>query len=267
MADLRPLRLTDEQLDNLAQIDQEDIDTAAAVAEDDQSKTYATLLLAILIGLSIPPSLASSPQYRWNANGLQFIAPNGRTVSSTIVRSELDRITAAASQRMKALAESLRAGNITLSAWQTAMMGEIKSVHLAAGAFERGGWQQMTRGDLGVIERIVGGEYEFLRNFASQIASGEQRLDGTLGTRAALYGQQGRHTFYEFGRATAVSRGFDEERSVLGQADHCTECEDEDAKSWQPIGEMVPIGERICKSNCHCSVQWRNGETGETLAR
>ena len=268
MPDLRPLRVTDDQLDSLAEIGEDDVLAAQNTAERDQSKAYATLLFAIILGMAISPAQATTPQFRWDDDVLHFvISINGRTVPNTIVRSELDRITRASSLRMKALAESLRTGGISLAEWQTAMMGEIKSVHLAAGAFEQGGWQQMASRDFGRVGRVVRDEYDFLRNFANQIASGQQPLDGTLGSRAALYGQQGRHTFYEFGRATAVSRGFDEERSVLGQADHCEGCVDEDAAGWRPVGEMIPIGERVCKANCHCAVQWRNSQTGEVLAR
>jgi hypothetical protein len=55
--------------------------------------------------------------------------------------------------------------------------------------------------------------------------------------------------------------GFEEARSVLHPADHCPGCLVEAEKGWQPIGAMVPIGERDCKGNCRCTVEYRRSGT------
>ena len=91
--------------------------------------------------------------------------------------------------------------------------------------------------------------YEFLDNFARQIADGTQRLDGTFLRRVALYNNAGRETYHLFERNAMRNSGYDEERRVLGQADHCDECVSESAAGWRPIGQMIPIGQRICKTN------------------
>lgn len=207
-----------------------------------------------------------TPQYLWNERAAQYTnRKTGRFVSRQVIRDQLDNVIDASSQVMRAVSQQLRDGDISLAEWQTQMMQQIKTTHLAGGAMQRGGWQQMTQADFGRVGQIVRREYDFLRTFAKQIASGEQKLDGTLARRAGLYGQQGRPTYLAFWDNTAAQRGFDEERSVLQPAEHCTECISEDAKGFQPIGQMIPIGQRICRSNDRCLKEFRNSQTGEIL--
>ena len=207
-----------------------------------------------------------TPQYLWNEAAHNYIdRKTGRFVSRQAVRDQLDNVIDASSQVMRAVSQQLRDGDISLAEWQTQMMQQIKTTHLASGVMQRGGWQQMTQADFGRVGQIVRREYGFLRALAGDIASGKQKLDGTLARRAALYGQQGRPTSLAFWDSTAAQRGFDEERSVLQPAEHCTECISEDAKGFQPLGQMIPIGSRICRSNDRWLKEFRNSQTGETL--
>lgn len=207
-----------------------------------------------------------TPQYLWNERAAQYSdRKTGRFVSRQAVRDQLDKVIDASSQVMRAISQQLRDGDIGLAEWQLEMMQQIKTTHLAGAAMQRGGWQQMTQADFGRVGQIVRNEYGFLRNFAEQIAIGKQKLDGTLTRRAALYGQQGRPTYLIFWDSTAAQRGFDEERSILQPAEHCTECISEDAKDFQPLGQMIPIGQRICRSSDKCLKEFRNSQTGETL--
>jgi len=207
-----------------------------------------------------------TPQYLWNERAAQYTSrKTGRFVSRQIIRGQLDKVIDASSQVMRAISQQLSDGDIGLAEWQLEMMQQIKTTHLAGGAMQRGGWQQMTQADFGRVGRIVRNEYAFLRDFAAQIASGEQKLDGTLVRRSGLYGQQGRPTYLTFWDSTVAQRGFDEERSILQPAEHCTECISEDAKDFQPLGQMIPIGQRICRSSDKCLKEFRNSQTGETL--
>jgi len=61
-----------------------------------------------------------------------------------------------------------------------------------------------------------------------------------------------------------ANRGYVEERSVLGIADHCDGCLAEAGKGWRPIGTLLPIGGRDCKARCRCHFEYRMaGERGE----
>lgn len=55
-----------------------------------------------------------------------------------------------------------------------------------------------------------------------------------------------------------ANRGYVEERSVLGIADHCDGCLAEAGKGWRPIGTLLPIGGRDCKARCRCHFEYRS---------
>lgn len=216
-----------------------------------------------------PPNFKPNPllpQYRWNERAAQYAdQASGRFVSRKLIRGQLEKVVDASSGVMRALSQQLRNGEISLGDWQLQIMQQIKTSHLAAAAMQKGGWQQLSQSDFGRVGQIVRREYGFLRTFAEQIASGEQKLDGSLARRAALYGQQGRPTYLAFWQSTADQKNFDEQRSILQPAEHCVECISEHNKGFQPIGQMIPIGRRICRSNDRCLVEFRNSKTGEVL--
>jgi hypothetical protein len=212
-----------------------------------------------------------TPEYLWNESAAQYTNKRtGRFVSRRVIRDQLDKVVDASAENMVNLAKQLQAGEVSLAEWQVAMMQEIKTTHLASAAMQKGGWQQMTQADFGRVGRIVRREYRFLTgpqstSFVNQIVSGKQKLDGTLIRRAMQYGQSGRGTYYRFWDTEADKRGFDEERSILNPADHCTQCVDEAAKGFQKRGDMVPLGQRICRANDQCDKEYRNSQTGETI--
>jgi len=216
-----------------------------------------------------PPNFKANPltpDYLWNEKAAQYVnKQTGRFVSRQVLRDQLDQVMEASGEAMGRLSGQLQRGSITLAQWQTGMMQQIKTTHLAAGAMQRGGWQQMTQSDYGRVGRIVREQYGFLRNFARDIANGTQLLDGTLGSRAELYAEAGRGSYYNFWNSKMVVRGFDLIRSILNPgAKHCTLCLSEAAKGFQKFGNMVPIGARICLSRDQCSVEYKNSKTGET---
>jgi hypothetical protein len=215
---------------------------------------------------SVPEYLMGSTRYAWNDQASRYIdTATGRFVAPSAVRVDLDRVLDGLSSKMGDVSQSLINGEINLDAWQTQMMDLTKRSHLVSAASQRGGWAQMTQSDFGRVGQVVRAEYGYLREFANQIESGKQPLDGNIGRRAKMYGQQARLTFYEFNKSEMGKRGFDQERSILNPADHCEQCKTEESKGFQVIGDMVPIGRRICRSNCKCSVEYRNQATGETL--
>lgn len=181
------------------------------------------------------------------------------------VSDALDVVIDNISDDMREVSESLRAGNISLADWQIEMMRLIKITHTSAALVSSGGVAHMTQATWGRVGAIVKNEYQFLRNYANDIASGKQKLDGTFLRRSMLYGNQGSSTYYRLNNIAMAERGFDEERSVLNPADHCDDCVAEENKGFQPIGQMIPIGRRQCRSNCKCSVEYRNTETNETV--
>lgn len=198
--------------------------------------------------------------YRWEPDagigGRYRDTRTGRFVSGGVVRSELDAYLSASDDVMSALAQQLRDRGISLADWELAMRREIKRTHLNAIALERGGWANMRPQDYGRAGQIIREQYAYLRNFVAEIASGKQRLDGTLAARMRLYVRAGRESFYRSKHAN-----FRVEITHVGSVRHardsCSECIMLDGK-WFRIGDRaykLP-GQRICRKNCRCSERY-----------
>jgi hypothetical protein len=181
----------------------------------------------------------------------------GRFVAERTIRDAVDNLADLSSERMAALAQRLQAGSLMLADFQTQAMVEIKSAHLAAGIAAHGGRAQMAPADYGFLGRHIRDEYAFLRQFADDIASGKQPLDGRLINRARMYGQAARSTFEAVRRRDERNRGNDEERNVLHGGDHCSLCPDLSARGWVPIDSLPPIGSRPCGPYDRCTLSFR----------
>lgn len=194
-------------------------------------------------------------------------ASNGRIVGNMEARNVLDQtIQAAKGNESVRLMELLRGQQISLADWQRSMRDVIKDTHLAAMLAQRGGIENVTQSDYGRVGRIIRDKYEALDNFAKQIADGTQPLDGRALVRAQMYQDDAITTYETFSTIYHGAAGFNQERSVLDQqARHCKDCIDQDAKGWQTIGNMIPIGQRQCNVNDRCSHWFRNSLTGEEV--
>ena len=204
--------------------------------------------------------------YRWEPTaGVsgRYRDERGRFVASSTVRRELDRYLDN-SDPAKALAEALRGRQVSLADWEVGMRRVVKNTHLNAIALERGGWANMTPADYGRAGQIIREQYGYLKGFAADIASGKQRLDGTLGTRAKLYSQAARTSLYK-SKAANMSGGVTHQRSIRSARDSCRQCLDLDRKVFRIDDTSFPLpGQRICRANCQCHLEYlRLGDSGE----
>jgi hypothetical protein len=182
-------------------------------------------------------------------------AASGRFITDRAVREAVDRVTDTASARLAELSGRLRSGDVTLATWQREAMATIKDAHLVAGIAAHGGTARMDAHTWGLVGRQLRDEYRYLRDFAQQIASGEQALSGAA-ARAAQYGQAARGTFSAVLARDQLLRGATYERSILGGAEHCSDCVAQAARGWCPLGSLTPIGARSCRSNCRCRLSY-----------
>jgi hypothetical protein len=63
-----------------------------------------------------------------------------------------------------------------------------------------------------------------------------------------MYAEEGRGTHHIIDRAEMLAAGFDLKENVLHSADHCAGWLEQTARGPVPIGEFVPLGERIYDS-------------------
>lgn len=185
---------------------------------------------------------------------------SGRFVPASTVRDAVDAIADHASERMAALSQQLLDGSLSLADWQAQMMAEAKLAHVSAGVLAAGGFEQMSPSKYGFLGRTIRDEYGFLRDFAQQIRNGEQSLNGRLVARARQYGQASRVTYEKVRAREDTNRGMAEERNVLHATQSCSQCKALSGQGFVPIGTLPPVGSRICRSSCKCTIERRAAE-------
>lgn len=202
--------------------------------------------------------MGEDSKYTWDEVAGRYVDENGNVVSFEEVRLWLDEVLDRNDLKMSQTALLLLSGGINVQKWQDEMRASLKDIHLISGALARGGWAHMSQADFGRIGNELRFQYERLARFADQIERGLP-LDGRFRRRVQLYAQSGRVSYTAALRQEMALRGYTEEQSVLAAADHCSECVAEADKGWVPIGALINIGERICKSNCRCHLEFREG--------
>lgn len=198
-------------------------------------------------------------RFRYNAAAGRYVDKAGRFVAQAAVREALDAAITAQSRLMAKLAGDLRSGRISRKRWLLEMRQAVKSVHLTSAALAKGGWAQMAPADYGRAGRAIRDQYAYLRRFEQQIAAGLP-LDGRFLARIQLYVEAGRGTYHATERAEQERRGRRQERNVLNPADHCEgagSCVAETARGWVTIGRLIPIGQRLCRARCKCTLEYR----------
>lgn len=166
----------------------------------------------------------------------------------------LDKIVAATQDRLAVFGQR-RAEGMATAEWRLATQGVLKDSHLAAAALARGGFDQLSKSDLGFIGSRLRTQYDFLSQFALQVRGGDD-FGGQAMARLLQYGAGAVR-----GTGSAILRRDNadgEERNVLGGGESCGECPDLSAQGWVPAGTLPEIGERECHGNCNCAIEVRS---------
>ncbi len=196
-------------------------------------------------------------RYIYDKKSRRYRDASGRFVSGREVRQALDTALQSASSRIRKLGAGLRENKISLTRFELEMRVAIKDVHLYSRALARGGWDRMTPSDFGSVGQVVKKQYAYLSRFVAEISLGYP-FDGRFTVRVGMYAQAARHTFYAALTDEMESAGMTEEQNVLTPAEHCAGCLEETELGWVPIGTLVPVGERICITNCKCYIEYRS---------
>jgi hypothetical protein len=167
---------------------------------------------------------------------------------------------------MSALADQLKSGAIGLAEWQAGMRDMILSELTNAMILAKNGRDNITPADWGFVGSQAKKQYQYLDNFAADIAANPTAwLTGNrLNARVSLYNQLGYSALEEDLAREKTKAGFTEERSVLDPgAEHCHEtsgrpgCVELSALGWQPIGKIPLPGNRACWTYCRCHMEYR----------
>ena len=137
----------------------------------------------------------------------------------------------------------------------------VKATHSAMSQLAFGGKEQMGARQRGKLGSLLVQQYGFLSRFLMGVQSGD---DTPSPGRSAQYGQSGWISYTESIAQREKYAGMQEERSFLEpDADHCEECFQEAGKGWQPIGSLVPVGDRTCRANDQCEFEYRQSATAD----
>jgi hypothetical protein len=205
-----------------------------------------------------PKTSSLTPDYRYNETARRYIGSDGRFVSAGAIRGALDTTLQTSRGNVDLICGQLQRGEISVAKWQAAMAQEIKVSHVASASAAKGGWAQMSQSDYGFTGAKIKEQYQYLQNFANEVASGKQPLNGAFLRRARMYNDAARGTYEDVKKREAKKAGAIEERRVRHAADSCIDCIEYEALGWQPIGTLPKIGASICRTNCRCTFEYKN---------
>jgi len=155
------------------------------------------------------------------------------------------------------LIPGLAGGQVGVAAWQEAFFVELRRAHFEMYALGRGGWSNMTAADWLTVDQKLRAEWDFLQQFARQIANGELSA-AQIRARMRQYESGIWSSFHKGETQAFIDAGFTEERRVLNPAEHCVDCVGWAAQGWQTIGSLPAPGEQsACGHNCKCNKEYR----------
>lgn len=195
--------------------------------------------------------------FSWDSTAARYRDGDGRLVPEASIRSALDTVLQAQAGHARDLTQQLLDGKLVLADWQRQMQDAIKGSHLVGLSLANGGWAQLDQSSFGWVGQRIRAQYRYLAGFADQVASGAQPLNGTALSRAEMYMTAARATHRAAVGRLARDNGMEQERNVMGSADHCGECPGESMRGWVPLGTLIPVGSRQCLSRCACHLEYR----------
>jgi len=159
------------------------------------------------------------PEPTWKYNPLTHnYMRNGKFVAFAEIKAIALQAAEASADVVGALAEQLASDQLRLDHWQELMRAALKSEHLAQYMAGRGGKAQMTQRDYGIVGAILKKQYQFLDDFAKDIAAGKLS-PAQIAARARMYIESAHQSFWR-GRAEAL--GLPRLPTYPGQGD--TQC-------------------------------------------
>lgn len=162
----------------------------------------------------------------------------------------------ALANQFRTYAQELMSGQSSLEEFRQQMAGEIETASWEAALLVYGPTIWLVPAIAQAVRQLIDRQLSYLDRLLNEIQTGKQKLDGSLLRRVMMYAGGGWAMLYEMVKRMAIAGGYTNEENILGIADHCEGCLEETAKGRVPIGTLVPIGERLCLSNCRCRIRY-----------
>lgn len=203
--------------------------------------------------------------YKYDPSTGKFYRVGSKAViTETQLRTAVKRVSDQAALRMRKETQQLIAGAVLLTVWYTGMRSLMNALYRTIFTLSIGGFAFEDEAARNLFYVLVLSQFSWLDNFAAQVKSGAQVLNGSALTRAGMYGTYGNGFHQNIKLYNAQANGYSEARRILGPAeDHCQDdgirqgCQELARKGWISLGDMVPIGDATCYSNCLCRILYR----------
>jgi len=143
--------------------------------------------------------------FSWDNIAHRFRYGNGRYVSATTIENARQSLVDSLKIENEKLAQRLVDGKITVSQWEKEMRDNLRRVYTTQYLLGRGGINNMSQRDWGVLGHELRNQYSYLHTFASEIGTRytDKNLAGLV-NRMNLYASS---TGWAFERAKAESYG------------------------------------------------------------
>lgn len=246
--------------------------------------TFVGLLSAVAVSSKPTESLIERaageredpiPANRWtfDTNTARFRYPStspgklGRMLPPDRADTLFERRLDAHRRDAAAATDKMLSGRSTLREWQDDLKRIQKDTHLEARMIGVGGKGQMGFADYGAAGGRISQENRAIGALGKKIEAGEMSEAQIRATVAKRFEAGPRET-YRRGREIVHARaGYALESNILEPgAEHCqgdVSCTGETDRGRVPLGAIVPIGQRACKSGCKCRLVFHYSEDRE----
>ena len=154
-------------------------------------------------------------------------------------------------------------GALDIDKWHEMTSKSLEGLHSTAALAAVGSmdnWRKYNKGGRlkKLLDELIAVQQAYLDNFAAEMHSGKQAMNGFVPVRARMYADAAVGTYEAIRRAIFEGEGFEGERRVLdAAAEHCSDCVKAALLGWQLIGTLPAIGDSACNVHCTCMFEYR----------
>ena len=192
----------------------------------------------------------------WNEGAGRYVdLASGRFISRQEAFEAVDRSIIALTEEAGDFLSGALTEGLPLEIFQRALMREVKLGYMMTYVTGRGGWEQMTARDWGLVGQQIKEKYAYIEGFMGRISSGEvseeqvrQNMDMYFHNMVVGYWRGDREAQISSGKRYMIRH--------LNSRVPCKDCPGY-AEHWEKIGDLpLPSEQCECRSACLCTVEY-----------
>lgn len=196
-------------------------------------------------------SLADEQDWVWDDELGRYVDDDEQPVTESeilaVVQAELTDL----ESQVDALSDELLAESIDVATWEERLAELTAAVAMLFFLFGLGDRSKLTDDHTEFVEDRLRTQYDFLRNFSTQILAGGLSA-AMIAARSKLYVHDAESNHGYAQDFTHDTERFPYYSNVLGSTNPCDECPELTMRGIVARGSLPMIGTRLCQSRCHC---------------